>query len=1048
MAYYANIAVRSISRPVGEEDEGDVYFPTVHVKAQHINPEEDAETAAPENEPKRKRGTVDYCYALFDGLPPSSPSPSPHESEPQAASSSPPHKIYSTYAELSGESAPVGTDSYEVSDDDEDDEDDEDRDDGYYVPNTSGMVHDDQPAGYVAAPYSPSLRGRLNPENHDDYDDDAESNAYTKDQAYTKAEPSSKTTADGDMEWTVLEPAQQKQQPGGYDDPEVYRILAQVDAERVKAAVRNYAESLGSQEGEALLRHILAHVKAIDLAADADVDTVAGSGVDSAQKKAVAARPKISIGGGGVYAGAHELPELAKLPLSYGSKVFNAPAQPKAQARPQYVSLSGQGAKCVSSNPLTRPGGAGLRGSGECPVGDIGRRDKASLVSQAAPVVEKNTKWNESYQDLLAGGLQAMPLASVKKLLRLANDFVYTCLTYTKVIVNELNMPNDRKTIKPATDIGGLAGGEKYVIQGILFKFCLDPQVSTKGKGVWLYGGNRPSEEKAAKAAALELQGLSLLSSLFLPGIHIPLMALIDFKGFRILATSLLPLGPDTIVYGSHDAGKTVHASDPVFNKMMDEIGVMLNLKKHTVGKKKVPIVGPGDIEGHKALDGRYYLLDYARLMPSQAPIPSEDGKWDGRGVFYQMLRPEFVRSYSTPLSSDVFTGWSMYDTEREKSEREVIAATQVMINERIPALAADLDAFDTSVLSEIYARRVSEELDPIRIIQFLNLVNLESRMHCAGINCRHMGRLRQLVHNKAMRSYILCAAVSRALKHKLRNRMRRAVREKRQGDLASEVSCKRVAARVLNKILGQHPKSEDFWRRSVVKSLRKRFPFILSPEELAETYDIRTDICLRVILAILMTQNMMRLTSDASNAIFRDLTTVKLVSNDIEVIWSNIKFSPLINILDAEVCRRMSTGKGKNRGLGLRLLESARAKLKTAIEALPSCSYSHWSIARVEKEIVRHPEYEPVAEQIFNSIYKHLRLSHEMEKTKGLLLTWAQVLEMHAERLEQANGGVPTARTTEMRAEAAAKRAMAVEVPRHHCDSGGEEDEDCAVCL
>jgi hypothetical protein len=62
---------------------------------------------------------------------------------------------------------------------------------------------------------------------------------------------------------------------------------------------------------------------------------------------------------------------------------------------------------------------------------------------------------------------------------------------------------------------------------GILFKFCLDPQVSTKGKGVWLYGGNRPSEEKAAKAAALELQGLSLLSSLFLPGIHIPLMALV-----------------------------------------------------------------------------------------------------------------------------------------------------------------------------------------------------------------------------------------------------------------------------------------------------------------------------------------------------------------------------------------------------------------------------------------------------------------------------------------------------------------------------------------
>jgi hypothetical protein len=297
------------------------------------------------------------------------------------------HKMYSTYAELSGESTPVGTDSYEVSDDDDEDdeEDDEDREDGYYVPNTSGMVHDDQPAGYVAAPYSPSLRGRLNPENNNNNDDadDADSNAYTKDQAYTKAEPSSETTADSDMEWTVLEPSQQQQQqqqkleeqPGGYDDPEVYRILARVDGERVKAAVRNYAETLGSQEGEALLRHILAHVKAIELAG---ADTVAGSGADSAQKKvSVAVRPKISIGGGGVYAGAHALPELAKLPLSYGSKVFNAPApaQSKAQPQPQpqYVPLSGQGGKCVSSNPLTRPGGAKLRGSGECPVARQGQ---------------------------------------------------------------------------------------------------------------------------------------------------------------------------------------------------------------------------------------------------------------------------------------------------------------------------------------------------------------------------------------------------------------------------------------------------------------------------------------------------------------------------------------------------------------------------------------------------------------------------------------------------------------------------------------------------
>jgi hypothetical protein len=80
--------------------------------------------------------------------------------------------------------------------------------------------------------------------------------------------------------------------------------------------------------------------------------------------------------------------------------------------------------------------------------------------------VVKNTKWNQSYQELIAAGIQNMPLASVKRLVRLANDFVYTGMIYTKIIVNELNMPIEKKTIKPALDIGGIAGGEKYVIQG------------------------------------------------------------------------------------------------------------------------------------------------------------------------------------------------------------------------------------------------------------------------------------------------------------------------------------------------------------------------------------------------------------------------------------------------------------------------------------------------------------------------------------------------------------------------------------------------------
>lgn len=54
-----------------------------------------------------------------------------------------------------------------------------------------------------------------------------------------------------------------------------------------------------------------------------------------------------------------------------------------------------------------------------------------------------------------------------------------------------------------------------------------------------------------------------------IPEILLPLMALIDYRGFRVVAISMLPVGKDTIIYGSHNAGKDVHAEDKTFNALM-----------------------------------------------------------------------------------------------------------------------------------------------------------------------------------------------------------------------------------------------------------------------------------------------------------------------------------------------------------------------------------------------------------------------------------------------------------------------------------------------
>jgi hypothetical protein len=39
---------------------------------------------------------------------------------------------------------------------------------------------------------------------------------------------------------------------------------------------------------------------------------------------------------------------------------------------------------------------------------------------------------------------------------------------------NTVYLPDNRKTIKPDRRVGGLIGGEKYVVNNILFKFAMD----------------------------------------------------------------------------------------------------------------------------------------------------------------------------------------------------------------------------------------------------------------------------------------------------------------------------------------------------------------------------------------------------------------------------------------------------------------------------------------------------------------------------------------------------------------------------------------------
>lgn len=202
---------------------------------------------------------------------------------------------------------------------------------------------------------------------------------------------------------------------------------------------------------------------------------------------------------------------------------------------------------------------------------------------------------------------------------KLYDDFLARSLEIVKVIIEELALEDEHKTFSSLPSAGGVAGGEKYLIDGNIFvKLCVDNNS--------LYGGN----EWSSKIANLELHGSDAYAWCLplLPRGHklrVPLLAMIDYGGFRALVSIACPISKRTIVYGSNDAANTVHNEDEEADRCMQQCAFLLNLAPHQVknGGSKL-MASAVDVEVHRGDDGYLYILDTARVFPPVAPGASK----------------------------------------------------------------------------------------------------------------------------------------------------------------------------------------------------------------------------------------------------------------------------------------------------------------------------------------------------------------------------------------------------------------------------------------
>eukprot|EP00946_MAST-07B_sp_MAST-7B-sp1_P002776 g2776.t1 len=202
----------------------------------------------------------------------------------------------------------------------------------------------------------------------------------------------------------------------------------------------------------------------------------------------------------------------------------------------------------------------------------IDRADISKLVGHEISRLRSasNVHWNSRFQKALESKLN-------NDLTNLGNDFGFTAKLYAQVLIMEKNLPAWQKTILPV-EIGGFAGGTKYIAHGIVFKFASDDQK--------LYG----SHHNAAKAVGSELRHAAAIREAVGSKLSVPIGVSIDWHGYRLSATSLLPLkGKASLVYGSNDAGRTIFngSEDGRCLDVMAQLGDNLGLRKHLHQQKQ-----------------------------------------------------------------------------------------------------------------------------------------------------------------------------------------------------------------------------------------------------------------------------------------------------------------------------------------------------------------------------------------------------------------------------------------------------------------------------
>eukprot|EP01105_Mastigella_eilhardi_P008800 TRINITY_DN2116_c0_g1_i3.p1 TRINITY_DN2116_c0_g1~~TRINITY_DN2116_c0_g1_i3.p1 ORF type:complete len:1509 (-),score=269.33 TRINITY_DN2116_c0_g1_i3:281-4252(-) len=428
--------------------------------------------------------------------------------------------------------------------------------------------------------------------------------------------------------------------------------------------------------------------------------------------------------------------------------------------------------------------------------------------------------------------------------------------------------------------------------------------MTQSGEKQWLYGGTEPSHTLASKSGLHELKSLTAWQSTEVAGLRYPLVALIDYKGFRVLALSLLPVNKSTLRCGSADAARTVHNEDPILAKMIAQAASKLNLAPHVVGASdgsaSYTLTGPGDLEGHKGHDNRYYLVDVSRTFPAQPP------PLHSRAFLYNLLRPEFVRRWTRArLSSDAFSRWQCWDPRKEELDQDVTDASTFLVTVTVKQFAAFLDA---------QCDRNGNCPEDLKLVE---------NMHRRGINVRHMGVVYSLVGQERIRDALRLEMTTRAVKIEMKEAM---VQTMESVQTLCEEPFKETVLGILNKYIGTHYSAVSWCdlEKKINEKFEPGFRITVNPDNV--------DFCK---LAQSLQEAVGFTLSPDANAELADGNRILFVSSDVLEVEAKVKHTNIVECSEA-LALFMSARRQQGIGESARLLRVCNNKFQRATLASP----------------------------------------------------------------------------------------------------------------